>query len=159
VGDAYCSADPVSGAGMTKSLLELDELRKLLRADAPRDQRLVRNYYRNVSRIADRVWLVIREQNLRYAWIKDGARKRPFYFRAHNWYVDRVFELLHEDPQVYRLYLLVTHFVEPVGVLLRPAIVARVLAKWLRTRLTFRKTLLERNFRAGHAGDWDAPLP
>jgi NAD(P)H-flavin reductase/ferredoxin/2-polyprenyl-6-methoxyphenol hydroxylase-like FAD-dependent oxidoreductase len=159
VGDAYCSADPVSGAGMTKSLLELDELRKLLRARVPRDRSLVRNYYRNVSRIADRVWLVIREQNLRYAWIKDGARKRPFYFRAHNWYVDRVFELLHEDPQVYRLYLLVTHFVEPVGVLLRPAIVARVLAKWLRTRLTFRKTLLERNFRAGHAGDWDAPLP
>jgi 2-polyprenyl-6-methoxyphenol hydroxylase-like FAD-dependent oxidoreductase len=159
VGDAYCSADPVSGAGMTKSLLELDELRKLLRADAPRDQRLVRNYYRNVSRIADRIWLVIREQNLRYTWIKDGARKRPFYFRAHNWYVDRVFELLHEDPQVYRLYLLVTHFVEPPGALLRPRIVARVLAKWLRTRLTFRKTLLERNFRAGHAGEWDAPPP
>ena len=32
VGDAYCSADPVSGAGMTKALLELDELRRLLRA-------------------------------------------------------------------------------------------------------------------------------
>lgn len=159
VGDAYCSADPVSGAGMTKSLLELDELRRLLRAGLPRDEGLVRNYYRNVSVIADRVWLVIREQNLRYAWIKDGARKRPFYFRAHNWYVDRVFELLHEDPQVYRLYLLVTHFVEPPGALLRPGIVARVLARWLRTRLTFRKTLLERNFRAGHAGEWDAPLP
>ena len=159
VGDAYCSADPVSGAGMTKSLLELDELRKLLRAGLPRDEGLVRNYYRNVSLIADRVWLVIREQNLRYAWIKDGARKRPFYFRAHNWYVDRVFELLHEDPQVYRLYLLVTHFVEPPGALLRPGIVARVLAKWLRTRLTFKKTLLERNFRAGRAGEWDAPLP
>lgn len=159
VGDAYCSADPVSGAGMTKSLLELDELRKLLRAGLSRDEGLVRSYYRNVSRIADRIWLVIREQNLRYAWIKDGARKRPFYFRAHNWYVDRVFELLHEDPQVYRLYLLVTHFVEPPGALLRPGIVARVLAKWLRTRLTFKKTLLERNFRAGHAGEWDAPLP
>ena len=144
---------------MTKSLLELAELRELLRTGLPRDERFVRNYYRNVSVIADRVWLVIREQNLRYAWIKDGARKRPFYFRAHNWYVDRVLELLHDDPQVYRLYLLVTHLVEPPGALLRPGIVARVLAKWLRTRLTFKKTLLERNFRAGHAGDWDAPLP
>jgi NAD(P)H-flavin reductase/ferredoxin/2-polyprenyl-6-methoxyphenol hydroxylase-like FAD-dependent oxidoreductase len=159
VGDAYCSADPVSGAGMTKSLLELDELRKSLRAGVHRDAGWVRDYYRKVSLIADRIWLVIREQNLRYAWIKDGARKRPFYFRAHNWYVDRVFELLHEDPQVYRLYLLVTHFVEPPGALLRPGIVARVLAKWLRTRLTFRKTLLERNFGAGRAGEWDAPLP
>ena len=159
VGDAYCSAGPVSGAGMTKSLLELDELRKLLRAGLPRDEELVRSYYRNVSRIADRIWLVIREQNLRYAWIKDGARKRPFYFRAHNWYVDRVFELLHDDPQIYRLYLLVTHFVEPPAALLRPGIVARVLAKWLRTRLAFKKTLLQRNFRAGHSGDWDAPLP
>jgi NAD(P)H-flavin reductase/ferredoxin/2-polyprenyl-6-methoxyphenol hydroxylase-like FAD-dependent oxidoreductase len=159
VGDAYCSADPVSGAGMTKSLLELAELRKLLRSGEPHDERLVRSYYRSASRIANRIWLVIREQNLRFAWIKDGARKRPFYFRAHNWYVDRVFELLHEDPRIYRLYLLVTHFVEPPGALLRPGIVARVLARWLRARLTFKKTLLERNFRAGRAGDWDAPLP
>jgi hypothetical protein len=49
--------------------------------------------------------------------------------------------------------------VEPPAALLRPGIVARVLAKWLHTRLTFKKTLLQRNFRAGHAGDWDAPLP
>ena len=55
--------------------------------------------------------------------------------------------------------VLVTHFVEPAGALLRPGIVARVLAKWLRTRLRFKRTLLERNFRAGQAGEWDAPLP
>jgi len=159
VGDAYCSADPVSGAGMTKALLEIDGLRTLLRSRSARDQAFVRKYYRRASRIADRVWFVVREQNLRYAWIKDVETKRPFYFRAQNWYVDRVFELLHEDPRIYRRYLLVTHFVEPPSILMRPGVAARVLWRWLRTRLAARQTLIERNFGDGRTGDWDATIP
>jgi NAD(P)H-flavin reductase/2-polyprenyl-6-methoxyphenol hydroxylase-like FAD-dependent oxidoreductase/ferredoxin len=159
VGDAYCSADPVSGAGMTKALLELNELRTLLRTRPVRERAFVRGYYASVSRIADRVWAVIREQNLRYPWIKDVGHKRPVGFGLHNWYVDRIFELLHEDPDIYRLYLLVTHFVEPPSTLMRPAVVARVLGRWLRRRLTLRKSLLERNFGKGRMGEWDAPLP
>jgi hypothetical protein len=73
-------------------------------------------------------------------------RKRPFYFRAHNWYVDRVFELMHEDADVYRLYLEVSHFIAPPTVLMRPGVVMRVLGKWLRTRMRGEQTLIERNF-------------
>jgi NAD(P)H-flavin reductase/2-polyprenyl-6-methoxyphenol hydroxylase-like FAD-dependent oxidoreductase/ferredoxin len=159
VGDAFCSADPVSGAGMTKSLLELNELRTLLRERRARDHDFVRSYYASVARIADRVWSVIREQNLRYPWIKDVERKRPFSFRLQNWYVDRVFELLHDDPQIYRLYLLVTHFVEPSAILMRPRVMTRVLGRWLRTRLTARQSLIERNFGEGRMGEWSATLP
>ena len=159
VGDAYCSADPVSGLGMTKALLELNELRTLLRANAVRDQGFVRRYYANVAVIADRAWSMIREQNLRYSWIKDVQRKRPILFSARNWYIDRIFELLHEDPAIYRHYLLVSHLVEPPSILLRPGVVARVLSRWLLARLTFRKTLIERNFSGERAGDWDASVP
>ncbi len=146
IGDAYCSADPVSGAGMTKALLELAVLRRLFRSGTACDQRFVRRYYRQISRVADLVWSVIREQNLRYPWIKDVERKRPFYFRAQNWYIDRVLERMHEDPDLYRLYLSVTHFLAPPTVMLRPATVFKVLASWAWTKLTVGQTLIERNF-------------
>ncbi|MDP2125265.1 MAG: FAD-binding oxidoreductase [Parvibaculum sp.] len=146
IGDAYCSADPVSGAGMTKALLELNELRTLLRKGSCHDKRFVRRYYRRVSRIADLVWSVIREQNLRYAWIPDVEKKRPFYFRAQNWYIDRVLEAMHDDPSIYRKYLMVTHFVAPPSLLMRPDVTARVLGKWLASRLRGQPTLVERNF-------------
>lgn len=146
VGDSHCSADPVSGAGMTKALFELNELRLLLRDGRRRDAAFVRDYYRAVARIADRVWALIREQNLRYSWIKDVEKKRPRHARAQNWYVDRVLEAMHEDPDLYRRYLEVKHFVAPPTSLMRPGVVARVLGRWLRTRLSGRQTLIERNF-------------
>ncbi len=159
VGDAYCSADPVSGAGITKALFELRELRSLLHKRAVRDQDFVHRYYKNIKGISDLVWFVIREQNLRYPWIEDVKRKRPFYFRAHNWYINRVIELMHEQPDIYRHYLMVTHFVEPPAVLMKPGVIARVLGKWLMTRLTFKETLIERNFGDGRMGEGDAALP
>lgn len=146
VGDAYCSADPVSGVGMTKALLEVDVLRTLLRARGAADRTFVRRYNSRIARIADRVWSVVREQNLRYPWIEDVKRKRPAFFRLRNWYVDRIFELLHDDPRIYRLYLRVSHLVASPVLLMRPDIVARVVGRWLHSRLTFRKTLIERNF-------------
>lgn len=159
LGDSFCSADPVSGAGMTKALLELNELRMHLRAHAVRDHRFVRRYYRSMGKIADLVWFVIREQNLRYPWIKDVRKKRRFYAGALNWYIDRMLEAMHDQPDLYRLYLTVTHFVAPPTVLFRPSVLRRVLGKWLLTRLTFRKTLIERNFAGGRTGDSAAAIP
>lgn len=159
VGDSFCSADPVSGAGMTKALLELDQLRSLLRSDVPRDHRFVSRYYRSMGKIADLVWFVIREQNLRYRWIKDVEKKRRFYADAQNWYIDRVMEAMHDSPDLYRMYLTVTHFIASPNVLFKPRVVAQVLGKWLFTRLTFRKTLIQRNFGDGRMGDASAAMP
>ncbi len=159
VGDALCSADPVSGAGMTKALLEVAELRSLLRDHRVNDRELVRAYYARAKRIADRIWSVIREQNLRYPWILDVRRKRTFYFRLHTWYVDRLFELIHDDAETYRRYLEVTHFVQPPSSLMSPRVIARVLSRWARTRLAREETLIERNFGNGRAGEFEAPPP
>lgn len=146
LGDALCSADPVSGVGMTKALLELNELRAALRKGDSSSAHFARAYYKRVAKISDRAWFVIREQNLRFPWLKDVEKKRPFYFRLHNWYVDRVLEALHDDPEIYRLYLSVTHFIASPAVLIRPDVVAKILVRWVKSKLSAEPTLIEKTF-------------
>ncbi|MEO3760832.1 FAD-binding oxidoreductase [Mycobacterium sp. B14F4] len=146
VGDAYTSADPVSGLGMTLALKEVRELQILLQKLGPGHAELPHRYYRKISRLADTAWFVIREQNLRFDWLKDVDKKRPFYFRALTWYMDRVLELVHDDPQAYGEFLAVVHLVKPPSALMRPNVAARVIGKWARTRLSGQKTLIARNY-------------
>ncbi|MFZ1179490.1 MAG: FAD-binding oxidoreductase [Mycobacterium sp.] len=146
VGDAYTSADPVSGLGMTLALKEVREMQILLEKYGPGHAELPRRYYRKISRLADTAWFVIREQNLRFDWLKDVDKKRPFYFHALTWYMDRVMELVHDDPDTYREFLAVVHLVKPPAALMTPKVAARVLGKWARTRLSGQKTLIARNY-------------
>lgn len=148
IGDALSSADPVSGAGMTKAFLELGVLADLLRHADMRDRRTARAFYRRVNRLTDTIWSVIREQNLRFPWIRDAAHKRPPWAAIQNWYVDRLMEAMHESPDLYRLYMSVSHFVSPPAALIRPDVVLRVIGQWLGARLSSRPTLIERTFGA-----------
>nr|WP_006241224.1 FAD-binding oxidoreductase [Mycolicibacterium tusciae] len=147
VGDAYTSADPVSGLGMTLALKEVREMQVLLAKYSAGHRDLPRRYYRKISRMADTAWFVIREQNLRFDWIKDVDRKRPFYFSALTWYMDRVIELVHDDLDTYREFLAVVHLVKPPSALMTPKVAGRVLGKWARTRLSGRKTLIAGNYQ------------
>jgi NAD(P)H-flavin reductase/2-polyprenyl-6-methoxyphenol hydroxylase-like FAD-dependent oxidoreductase len=146
VGDAYTSADPVSGLGMTLALKEVREMQLLLAKYGAGHPELPRRYYRKISKMADTAWFVIREQNLRFDWIKDVDRKRPFYFGALTWYMDRVLELVHDDLDTYREFLAVVHLVKPPSALMMPKVAGRVLGKWARTRLSGRRTLIARNY-------------
>lgn len=146
VGDAYTSTDPVAGLGMTITLQEVARLHDLLKRHAPTSPELVKRYFRAISKIADGAWFVIREQTLRFDWIKDVEKKRPFYFRFLNWYMDRVTELVHDDIESYKKFLAVIHLVKPAGALLTPTVMARVIGKWAWTKLRGRKTLIERNY-------------
>ncbi|MDA2890072.1 FAD-binding oxidoreductase [Mycolicibacterium sp. BiH015] len=146
IGDAYTSADPVSGLGMTLAVKEVRELQILLADRAPADPTLPKQYYRTISKLADTAWFVIREQNLRFDWLKDVKSKRPFYFGALTWYMDRVMELVHDDPATYADFLAVVHLVKPAASLMTPRVVAKVLGKWARTRLSGQKTLIARNY-------------
>ena len=146
VGDAYTATDPVAGLGMTITLQEVASLRDLLEMHEPTSPALTKSYYKAITRIADRAWFVIREQTLRFGWIKDVDKKRPFYFRALNWYMDRLTELVHDDLASYRKFLAVIHLVKPPLSLLTPPMVMRVVGKWLMTKLRGHKTLIERNF-------------
>jgi NAD(P)H-flavin reductase/2-polyprenyl-6-methoxyphenol hydroxylase-like FAD-dependent oxidoreductase/ferredoxin len=146
VGDAYTSTDPVAGLGMTITLQEVARLRELLGRHASDSPALVRRYFRAISKIADGAWFVIREQTLRFDWIKDVEKKRPFYFRFLNWYMDRVTELVHDDIESYKKFLAVIHLVKPASALLTPAVMARAIGKWAWTKLRGQKTLIERNY-------------
>jgi NAD(P)H-flavin reductase/2-polyprenyl-6-methoxyphenol hydroxylase-like FAD-dependent oxidoreductase len=146
VGDSYTSADPVSGLGMTLALKEVRELQLLLAKCGAQHPALPRRYYRSISRMADMAWFVIREQNLRFDWMPDVRKKRPFYFRALTWYMDRVTELVHDDLDAYRDFLAVIHLVKPPTTLMRPKVAMNVIGKWARTRLSGQKTLIARNY-------------
>lgn len=146
VGDAYTSADPVSGLGMSLALKEVREMQVLLAKYGPGHRDLPRRYYRSIAKMADTAWFVIREQNLRFDWMKDVDKKRPFYFGALTWYMDRLLELVHDDLDAYREFLAVVHLVKPPLALMKPGIAGRVLAKWARTRLAGQKTLIARNY-------------
>ncbi|BBZ39770.1 FAD-binding oxidoreductase [Mycobacterium conspicuum] len=146
VGDAYTSADPVSGLGMSLALKEVREMQVLLGKYGAGHRDLPRRYYRSVAKMADTAWFVIREQNLRFDWMKDVEKKRPFYFGVLTWYMDRLLELVHDDLDAYREFLAVVHLVKPPLALMKPGIAARVLGKWARTRLSGEKTLIARNY-------------
>ena len=146
VGDAYTSADPVSGLGMSLALKEVREMQLLLAEYGPGHQDLPRRYYRTIAKMADTAWFVIREQNLRFDWIKDVDKKRPFYFGVLTWYMDRLHGVGARRPRR----------VSPVPGRRpprRPAVGAdeagiagRVIGKWARTRLSGQKTLIARNY-------------
>lgn len=146
VGDAYTSADPVSGLGMSLALKEVREMQLLLAKYGPGHQELPRRYYRKIAKMADTAWFVIREQNLRFNWMKDVDKKRPFYFGVLTWYMDRLLELVHDDLDAYRDFIAVVHLVKPPTALMKPGIASRVLGKWARTRLSGEKTLIARNY-------------
>jgi NAD(P)H-flavin reductase/ferredoxin/2-polyprenyl-6-methoxyphenol hydroxylase-like FAD-dependent oxidoreductase len=146
VGDAYTSADPVSGLGMTLALKEVREMQLLLAKYPATHPQLPRRYFRTIAKLADTAWFVIREQNLRFDWLKDVEKKRPVYFGALTWYMDRVMELVHDDPETYNEFLAVVHLVKPAAALMTPKVAARVVGKWAKTRLSGQKTLIARNY-------------
>lgn len=146
VGDAYTSTDPVAGLGMTITLQEIARLRELLQKLAPTDPALPRHYFKAVAKIADGAWFVIREQTLRFNWVRDVERKRPFYFRALNWYMDRLTERVHEDLDAYRTFLAVLHRVKSPAAMLTPRMIAKVIGKWAWTKLRGQRTLIENNY-------------
>ncbi|CQD14597.1 oxygenase [Mycobacterium lentiflavum] len=146
VGDAYTSADPVSGLGMSLALKEVREMQLLLAKYGAEHQDLPRRYYKSIAKMAHTAWFVIREQNLRFDWMKDVDKKRPFYFRILTWYMDRLTELVHDDLDAYREFLAVLHLVKPPLALMTPRMASRVIGKWARTRLSGQKTLIARNY-------------
>jgi hypothetical protein len=131
---------------MTLALKEVREMQLLLAKYGAGHRELPRRYYRKISKMADTAWFVIREQNLRFDWIKGVRDKRPFYFGALTWYMDRVLELVHDDLDTYREFLAVVHLVKPPAALMMPKVAGRVLGKWARTRLSGQQTLIARNY-------------
>ncbi|WNC67101.1 FAD-binding oxidoreductase [Thalassotalea nanhaiensis] len=124
IGDALGSADPISGAGMTKAILEAQGLKKILSKKPKRVESIAKQYYKNSAKLFDYIWFVISEQNLRYPWVNG---KRPFYTPLLTWYVNQVLDLASKDADAFRGYLHVAHLNKHVLTLLKPGMILKVI--------------------------------
>jgi 2-polyprenyl-6-methoxyphenol hydroxylase-like FAD-dependent oxidoreductase len=121
-GDALSSFNPVYGQGMTVAALEALVLREVL-DEGPRD--LARRFFRRVARLIDSPWDIAAGSDLRLPLVPGP---RPLRVRLVNAHVARVQAAASVDPVVGRAFLRVANLVDPPGSLLRPTLVARVLA-------------------------------
>ncbi|TRX56488.1 FAD-binding oxidoreductase [Thalassomonas sp. M1454] len=124
IGDALGSADPISGAGMTKAVLEALELGKVLQRKPKQVNTITKKYYKKSARLFDYIWFVISEQNLRYPWVNG---KRPFYTPMLTWYVNQVLDLASKDGDAFNTYLHVAHLNKHVLTLMKPKMFCKVL--------------------------------
>ncbi|WNC73794.1 FAD-binding oxidoreductase [Thalassotalea psychrophila] len=127
-GDALGSADPISGAGMTKAVLEAQALNNILAKNPKHLTKVPNQFYQQAAKLFDYIWFVISEQNFRFPWVKG---KRPFYQKIMKWYVDQVLDLAHYDEQAFRSYLMVMHLNDHVLSLMKPKMLLKVCNKVL----------------------------
>lgn len=130
IGDALGSADPISGAGMTKAVLEALELGKLLEKWPKQVNTISKQYYKKSAKLFDYIWFVISEQNLRYPWVNG---KRPFYTPILTWYVNQVLDLASKDGKAFNSYLHVAHLNKHVLSLMKPKMLLKVLKNALQS--------------------------
>jgi 2-polyprenyl-6-methoxyphenol hydroxylase-like FAD-dependent oxidoreductase len=118
IGDAVCAFNPIYGQGMTVAALEALALDTCLRREA-RDFSS-HAFQRKIACIVAQPWRLATASDLRSSSEKKTGR-------LSQWYIGRIISLLPRDPVVLRTFLEVIHMMQPPSVLLRPAIMARVL--------------------------------
>lgn len=127
IGDALSSFNPIYGQGMTVAALEALALRDELAEDVAEHPR---RFFRRAARIIDTPWDVAAGADLR---IPAVPGRRTIRVRLVNPYVAGVQAAAATDPDVGRAFLRVINMLDGPEALLRPAVVARVLAANLRT--------------------------
>lgn len=128
LGDSICSFNPIYGQGMTCAALEAVELGKLLDAPAGSGsalgQQLSTRYYQQAAKIVATPWQFATGGDFNYP---ETGGDRPRGIRLKNAYAKRVQLASMVDPQVRRAFTSVQHLITDPAVLLKPAMVARVL--------------------------------
>jgi 2-polyprenyl-6-methoxyphenol hydroxylase-like FAD-dependent oxidoreductase len=144
MGDSLCSFNPIYGQGMTVaalSALVLDErLRAARRDNGPADVRgVARSFHARAAKVVHGPWAAATGQDFRYPAVEG---KRPPGFALSRWYLDRIQELVLEDPDVVLRYYRVMHLLAPPRELYRPAVLARVLVHAAQKALHLRRPRL-----------------
>ena len=111
LGDAVCSYNPIYGQGMTVAVLEAKALDACLRHKYARH--LAHHFQRMVARITWTPWLL--------ATVQDAPGNG-----IARWYLARLIAILPSNPRIFTLFLKVVHMLQPPAVLLRPAILLKV---------------------------------
>ncbi len=121
-GDAICSFNPVYGQGMSVAALEALALRECLK-EGPHD--LARRFFRAAAKPLGRAWQMAAGADLTLPGV-EGHRSASIRFA--NGYTERVLTAAESDGAVAETFLRVSNLVDAPSALLRPSIVARVMA-------------------------------
>jgi 2-polyprenyl-6-methoxyphenol hydroxylase-like FAD-dependent oxidoreductase len=121
-GDAMCGFNPVYGQGMSVAALEAVELRRCLRHG---EKNLARRFFRAAARPIDVAWQLAVSGDLALPQIE---APRPLPMRLVNAYVKRLLATAEHDPAVARAFLRVNMFLDRPPALMRPSVMARVIA-------------------------------
>ena len=125
LGDAICQLDPCFGQGMTVALRQAT----LLGAELRRGQglsRLARAFYRGASALVEVAWTPSAVENFRRPGMR-GAR--PAGLTGIQWYSGHAMDLADRDPDAHRVLQQSLHMTVGPLRLLRPNLLARVLAQ------------------------------
>lgn len=128
IGDSICSFNPVFGQGMSVAACEALALQAALAGGM---NGLARRYFRAAARAIDIAWQTAVGADLA---IPSVQGERPLPVRAINAYVAKVFDAAQHDAVVAVAFQRVSHLLAAPPSLMRPAIVARVLRAWWRSR-------------------------
>ncbi|MGH3874641.1 MAG: FAD-dependent oxidoreductase [Pseudonocardiaceae bacterium] len=126
VGDSYCAFNPVYAQGMTVGILEAVALRSALHSRAGQEtlDGFARPFQRTLSRIVQAPWVMALTQDSMY---QNPHEKNSLTNRVANWYMNKVFDRVPDDPNLYHAFLKIAHMMASPGVLARPRVLATVL--------------------------------
>jgi 2-polyprenyl-6-methoxyphenol hydroxylase-like FAD-dependent oxidoreductase len=148
-GDAVCAFNPIYGQGMTVSAMDAITLQRCLleQQRSPRAD-FEQHFQQQLARTIAPVWLVATNQDLRWSTVRlRGARHNPGLRLLHQ-YLDMVLSNAVVDRKLANAYFNVLILAAPSSSLVRPRMVAHVLAVTLKRAA---KRLLGRREDSGFA--------
>ncbi len=137
LGDAWCYFDPVFGQGMSVAMLEANLLNESLHQLDSLDavtQSWTASYLRTGAQWLRGLWFFVTAEAMRHPHVP-GERTR--LVKLAQWYVEELYALNHEHPEIYREFLKLMHVQAGPEFLLRPDIALRLAKRaWRKKQVT-----------------------
>jgi hypothetical protein len=129
MGDSVCASNPVYGLGMTIASLEAKELDKCLRASQGGRTLDPLKFQKVLAKLTAGPWALATGEDLRWPATKGGEITAKV--KLMHWYLEQVFQLIPENPEVYRRFQMVNHMLKTPESLFHPAVLGPVLRRAL----------------------------
>ncbi|QDE91115.1 FAD-binding protein [Myxococcus xanthus] len=126
LGDAWCYFDPVFGQGMSVAMLEANLLNEALHQLDSLEavtQSWTASYLRRGAQWLQGLWFFVTAEAMRHPHVP-GERTR--LIKLAQWYVEELYALNHEHPEIYQEFLKLMHVQAGPEFLLRPDIALRL---------------------------------
>jgi 2-polyprenyl-6-methoxyphenol hydroxylase-like FAD-dependent oxidoreductase len=133
VGDATCGFNPIYGQGMTVAAMAAEALDKAFKRSKGRIDGVAQRYQKAYHKVVEPAWLLSASSDLE--WLGQNAATTPAE-RFAGWYLPKLLAAMPFDRRVHIAFIGVSNLSEPLTVLFRPGIVARVLRHWWQSRKT-----------------------